>query len=108
MTTFTNTKSSYRDLKAMHYVLRSMLPTSYFVYSVVGCINFCLLIYGFVASEVAGSFLNCLVGFAVYCAVSQAYASWMVRKDWQSAKLHNIALVGHLIVSMIIINYLFF
>ena len=100
--------SAYRDFKAMHYMIRSMLPTSYFIYSVVGVANFILLMYGMTASEVPGSFLNCMIGWICYAAISQAYATFLVKKNWQSKKLHNIALVGHSIVLLVVVNYLFF
>jgi uncharacterized membrane protein YeaQ/YmgE (transglycosylase-associated protein family) len=104
---FTHAKSSYRDLKAMHYMLRSMLPTSYFIYSFVGCVNYVLFLYGMTMSEVPGSFLTSVIGWIAYCTASWLFSQYLVKTDWQSKKLHNAALVGHLIVTVLLVIYLF-
>ena len=96
------------ELKSMHYLMRSMLPTSYFIYCFVGCIDYVLFVYGFTASDKPGSFLTCLIGFGCYLIAGWLYSKYLVATDWKSTKLHNIALVGHLVVLAMIVSYLFF
>jgi len=99
-------KAGIADFKAMNAALD--IPAAYYIYAfVVANVNLVLFLYGMIASEIVGSFTTCLVGWISYCTASWMYSQYLAKTDLFSKKLHSIALVGHVIVTILLVMYLF-